>query len=136
MKKLILILFALILGTMVYSQGRIINMTNSGDTVTDTGTKYVDLDMGTYSRGDLVTIQVLNKKVSGTVAGNTLFQGSIDGINFVNIGTDTLKNANANWNTAIWIDNPIRYKVYRVTSTGTGTMKMTTTGYAVIRRNY
>lgn len=136
MKKLILILFALILGTMVYSQGRIINMINSGDTVTDTGTKYVDLDMGTYSRGDLVTIQVLNKKVSGTVAGNTLFQGSIDGINFVNIGTDTLKNANANWNTAIWIDNPIRYKVYRVTSTGTGTMKMTTTGYAVIRRNY
>jgi len=134
MKKLIVIFMILLIGTLAYSQGRIITMTNSGDTITDTGTKFVELDLGTYTHGHIVSIQVVNKKVSGTVAGNSLFQASIDGTNFVTL--DTLKNANAAWNTAIFVDNPLKYKVYRVSSTGSGTMKMTTTGYAILRRNY
>ena len=133
MKKIMLMMMmAVMVGVCGMAQSSATYMTYSGDTITDTGSKYVLQKVDTRTV-DLVSFQVVNKKVSGTVAGNTLFQASNDGVNYITL--DTLKNSNVAYNSAFFVDNPAKYLWYKITSTGTGTMKMTTKGYAILRKN-
>ena len=88
------------------------------DTVVNAGTKTLNLAVkGTNTTG---AFQVVVTKISGTVAGNVIFQGSVDGTNFVNI--DTLVATNVATQTKVFTDVPVKYPFYRITYTGTGTM--------------
>jgi hypothetical protein len=88
------------------------------DTVVNTGTKNLNLTVkGTNSTG---LFQVVVSKISGTVAGDVIFQGSVDGTNFVNL--DTLATTNVTTQTKVFTDIPVKYPFYRITYTGSGSM--------------
>lgn len=91
---------------------------NALDTVTNAGNKVTTpFRVTNYRTG--VTAQVVVTKISGTVSGSLVFQGSMDGTNWSTIGsasTPTDASANYSFNTtAAWY-------YYRVSYTGTGTM--------------
>ncbi len=126
MKNLLLLAFLFVVATG-FSQNITYTMLHSGDTITDSGTDHLDTAMTQYYKS--ISIQVVVTKINGTVAGTGLLQGSIDGINFVNIGTDTLKNTDVTTNTKVWIIDDSPYLHYRVAFAGTGTMSATIKGY-------
>jgi hypothetical protein len=109
----------LLMGVNAHAQSR---MTASADTNTNamTSTHIATLsgDAMTY---DVLTIQVVGTKVSGTVAGTAVLYGSVDGVNYQAIGTDTLTLANTATNSYIWTLDKTRYKYYRVSVATTGT---------------
>lgn len=71
-----------------------------------------------------VAIQPVITKATGTMAGTSILQASLNGINYVPL--DTLTNANASVNTAIWtFDNPV-YPYYRIITSGATTVTGTT----------
>ncbi len=126
----ILALFMLVVSIGADAQTRAGVMTNSGDTIVNTAT--VNLLFKVTTPNDVASFQVVNTKVSGTVAGNSLFQASNDGTNYVTL--DTLVNTNVTTNTKIFLDAPAKYLWYRVSTTGSGTMAAKTSGYAILRR--
>lgn len=121
--KYIFSLMILLLGLTTEAQ----TFTFAGrDTVVNTGTKTLNLAVkGTNTTG---AFQVVVTKISGTVAGNVIFQGSVDGTNFVNL--DTLATTNVATQTEIFTDIPVKYPFYRMTYTGTGTMSAIISGRA------
>jgi hypothetical protein len=73
--------------------------------------------VGTWKTG--ITGQVNVLKISGTVAGTLALQGSMDGTNWVTIGTATTpSDASANYG----FNTIVRYYYYRFSWTGAGTM--------------
>lgn len=92
----------------------------TSDTVTNSGdiSMYLTVN-GTYQQ---ISIQPVLTKISGTVAGNTILYGTIDGTNYVQINTDTLKATNQTTNTKVWVLDNSNYKKFKVTTTGSGTM--------------
>ena len=78
------------------------------------------------------TFQVVNTKLSGTAAGNSLFQASNDGTNYITL--DTLVNTNVTTNTKIFEDSPAKYRHYRISTTGSGTMSVITRAWAVLKK--
>lgn len=74
-------------------------------------------------------IQVVITKVSGTVAGTAKFYGSLDGVNYNKVATDTLALTNTTTNSYIWAPGAAKYLYYRITVVGVGTMKATMKGY-------
>lgn len=116
---------------MVEAQSYAPLLTNSGDTVVNSAT--VNLGgLKVPNASSSVSIQVVNTKISGTVAGNSIFQASNDGTTWVNL--DTLTNANVTTNSKIFVDAPAKYLWYRVTNTGTGTMAYKTSAYGLVRK--
>ncbi len=109
------------------------------DTVTNTGTAYLTV-RNTKEGSDVVAIQVVCTKISGTTAGTLTLQGSLDGVNFYAL-TDTTSVPNINTFTAtdvasqtfIWklSDNPVEF--YRVSWTGSGTMSATLKAFLLSR---
>ena len=97
------------------------------DTVTNTGT--VTLAMrGVTATYQSACFQIVNTKISGTVAGKTYLQASLDNTNFVSI--DSLTNTDKAVNTKLFtVTNP-QHAYYRFLWTGTGTMSAKTQGYA------
>ncbi|TXI13250.1 MAG: hypothetical protein E6Q68_01685 [Polynucleobacter sp.] len=78
-------------------------------------------------------IQPVATKVSGTLAGTATLQGSIDGVNFVTIGSAfTLTNVAKS--TTIWTVDYGPYSRYRVIFTGSGTMSATGSAFFLGRR--
>lgn len=133
--KNLFILFVLSFGLFAASQtveAQVVTMTNSTDTVTNTGT--VNLDATIKSPQTVVSFQVVATKISGTVAGTAILQASIDGTNYVSIGDDTLTLTNVTTNTHLWKIEPSPYLYYRVKVTGSGTMSASVSGYALPRK--
>lgn len=92
-----------------------------GDTLVNTGTvtKYLTLTGG-YSG---VAIQVTGTKQSGTGAGTIGIFGSLDGVNYVQIGTNsTLTNVTTNAFT-YYITTPLPNRI-KILATGSGTEAM------------
>jgi hypothetical protein len=124
MKKIFCILILAFSFVAINAQTSV-NFTGT-DTVVNTGVESLNLKVSNaHSVG---AFQIVVDKVSGTVAGNAIFQGSVDGVNFVNI--DTLATTNVTKQTKIFIDAPVKYPFYRVTYTGTGTMAAIIRGQA------
>ncbi len=126
----ILMLFALIFSVSAYSQTRAGIMTGSGDTLVNTATK--DLLFKVTTSNEVASFQVVNTKLSGTVAGSSFFQASNDGVNFINL--DTLVNTNVTTNTKFFVDSPTKYLWYRIRWTGSGTMSAIPRGFVILRR--
>lgn len=161
MKKII-IAFALSLFTIasVFSQGTstIMYSLDSGKTTpyvlnTDSVTMVVKVG----SSWDNLSIQLIETKATGTVAGTAVLVGSNDGRNFVDISRpsiaatslrpaykDTLTSTNITTNTKLWVisnatgtDGSTPYSPpylwYGIRKTGSGTMLSTIKAYVTAR---
>lgn len=116
--KFLSLIFGFMLFMSVQTKAQVITTFTGSDTIVNTATVNCDLILrNAYTSG---AFQVVNTKVSGTVAGNTLFQGSVDGTNYVTL--DTLVNTDQTTNTKIIIQTPPTYPYYRFKYTGSGTM--------------
>lgn len=104
-------------------------MTGS-DTIANTATVRLLAKVTTAS--DVATFQLVNEKLSGTAAGKTYFEGSLDGTNYIKL--DSFTNVNVTTNTKFFTDNPSKYIWYRLSSTGVGTMSVITKGYYILRK--
>jgi len=132
--KRILLFLGLLLGIVMFVSAQTnpikLHTLSTGDTVLNTATVNHSLKLPLYY--PVGTFQVINTKVSGTVAGNSLFQGSCDGSTWITL--DTLVNTNQTTNTGFFDATPAKYLHYRVSTTGSGTMVMKTKVWAVLRR--
>lgn len=128
MKQLLFSLF-FCLGLLSLNGQNASLLTSSGDTVVNTATK--NLLLKVPNTQSVVSVQLVNTKISGTVAGKTYWQASNDGVNYVKL--DSITNVNQTTNTKIFIDAPARYLHYRLSTTGSGTMSMKTYGYSILR---
>lgn len=82
-----------------------------------------------------VTIQVVATKVSGTVTGTVELQGSLDGVNYTRIATDTLAMTNVSVNTKIWTVTNNPYIYYRTAVFApSSTYKAYIRNYILLRR--
>lgn len=92
--------------------------TVQGDTMTNATSQTLSTDL---TLTNLTGIQATVIKVSGTVAGTAILQGTIDGVGWQAI--DTLTLANVATNTQVFAITPDtnNYRQYRVVFTTTGT---------------
>ena len=129
MKKLIFA--AAFVFAAVAANAQVVDMKSTSskatDTVTNTGSEVLTAQVNGYQAD--VTIQAVVTKVSGTVAGTVVLQGSVDGSNYVTLTTTALPGGNDTCtltNTATQSFNyavgQSKYLYYRVRVTGSGTM--------------
>ena len=116
MKKLVLLL-VIVLG--VIGAKAQTNFTNSGDTITNSGTVSATAEI---KNAGGIGIQAVVTKISGTVAGTAVLQGSLDGSSYYTISTDTLTLSDVSSQTLIWTVSENYYINYKVLFTGSGTM--------------
>lgn len=124
MKKLfsILILFT------VFSANSQIVSTMPLSAVTLTNASTVTATLQTQSVCENITIQAIETKSTGTVAGSVTVSASIDGINYV-VLPDTFAPANVATNTHLWEFTNNNYMYWKVTFLGAGTMVSTPAAY-------
>lgn len=79
-----------------------------------------------------LSIQVINTRVSGTVAGKTFLEQSLDNVTFVKI--DSITNANKAVNTKIFNVTSPQGLYYRIRNVGSGTMSYKSKAYAHLNR--
>lgn len=91
---------------------------NALDTVSNTATKTTTAyKVANFNKG--VSIGVVVTKISGTVGGSLVLQGSPDGTNWFTIGNATTpSDASANYS----FNTTVGWNYYRISWTGTGTM--------------
>lgn len=133
MKKtlsILLVSFGLML--CMNSNAQVVTMTGSGDTITNTETEYIYYKAATNY---VVSVQVQVTKLSGTVAGTVILEGSIDGTNYTTIReADTLTMTNTTSQGYLWTFSPSPYVYYRIKGTGSGTMAARIYGYMVSKK--
>jgi len=122
-KTLFFLLFSLTLSVFAMGQTTEILMRGSDgavvDTVSNTGTGYVQARV--LIPTDLVGIQAVLEKLSGSTQGTVKLFGSIDGTNFTQISSDTLAATDAASQSKIFfVPSPI-VPFYRVVFEGAGT---------------
>lgn len=128
MKKILFLLIAaLSLGFVSHAQAAgSFSQTASNATGAITNTS-VDTMTYTLSRSyRLVSVQTIVTKASGTMAGWSVLDYSVDGTNW-KVGTDTLTLANATTNTTVW-DKQTAAKYLRIRTGGATTVTGTVTG--------
>lgn len=120
MKKLIF-LFALVIGfaTFTHAQTATLMPLIAGDTVVDAGT--VNKQFSSTAGYSAVGVQIVITKISGTVAGTTKLQGSLDGSNWEDIGS-AFTHTNVASQAKLFTVSGAPYVYIRTTSVGTGTM--------------
>jgi len=130
MKKIIFISMFLLAFTLGKAQNVITTMTGSGDTLVNTTADGVVTNV-LFNHKSVSVQAVVTKIGTYTIAGTALLQGSIDGVNYKDISTDTLTLANQTTNTKIWIVDDSPYYYFKVLFTGSGTMQAKIYGYLV-----
>lgn len=131
MKRILFVLSLMLTFAIVQAQTLI--TWNGSDTVVNTASVNLTLTLrGSY---DSAVFQVVNTKVSGTVAGTSILYGSVDGTNYKHVpNTDTLTNTNQTTNTLIWqLSNP-DFPYYKIVTTGSGTMSAITSAKAHFKK--
>jgi hypothetical protein len=130
MKKLSFIIALIAMFVFDASAQRATLLTNNQDTVINTGTVLSTVRVtGGYQ---IATFQYVNTKVSGTVAGTAVFEGSNDAVNYFPL--DTVTNLDVTTNNFLFEDSPSKYLWYRVKTTGSGTMRSLPKIYAIFKR--
>jgi hypothetical protein len=122
MKKFILIATVCLLATVAtYSQRAVTIPIAAGDTIVNTATVNKSLPQltGTYSAA---AVQIVFTKISGTVAGTTKLQGSLNGTNWEDIGSAFTHTDVASQAKLFTVTGGVPYQYFRTTSTGSGTM--------------
>lgn len=120
----------------VGGKGTVSSMTTNGTTVTNSGSGTVVLQV--KNQYEVVTIQVVGAKTSGTIGGTITLQGSNDGTNYVTANTSYISGGSATLscsdvavNTRMFIITGSPYRYYRLSWTGTGTMVGRLYGYVL-----
>lgn len=128
MKNIIFLLLFLTLGVAAMSQTVIKSAaypTNSIDTVTDAGTKYLSITSANTINGTqkVVTVAVNVLKISGTAGGTLSLEGSLDGTNWYAASATTATVLNVSTAQAFkWTIVDFGDIYLRVKYVGTGTM--------------
>lgn len=94
---------------------RIVSATDTNTNATTTYVTFASI------KSKVKSFQATVTKISGTVAGTVLLQGTIDGSAWVDLNTDTLTLANQATNTKVWTITSTSYNSYRAKFTTTGT---------------
>jgi len=132
--KFLISIFSLIfvLSAASISAQKIYTMTGSADTVVNTEVEYLTLPV--KDGYDTAVFGVKLTKISGTVAGTSILEQSMDDINYQTAtGTDTLTSTNVTTNFKNWtLTNPA-FPYYRIKVTGTGTMAAKVYGYVHVK---
>lgn len=132
MKKLIFLLTAMVAIASATSAQSVTTMTGSGDSIVNTGTKYLTADLS--GNVTAASIQVIFTKTSGTVAGTATIEYSIDGTNYYRVSTDSIKLSNVSSQGKLWtLSLPNSYKYVRIKIVGSGTSRYILTG-TIFRR--
>jgi len=139
MKKFILFLSVAAIGfiTPVVSHaqlgsGKLVTTTSYGntlDTVVNTATKTTTLADGKTKLWNVgLTAQVITKKISGTVGGTLILQGSVDGVEWNDIGSAaSITDGNKNYT----FNTTQRWPYYRVSWAGASTMSASIKVYLI-----
>jgi len=113
-KKVIFILLAVVLAASTQAQVRYVS---APDTNTNATTSYVTFNsIGSNLKG----IQASVTKISGTVGGTVILQGTVDGTLWVTV-SDTLTLTNTATQSKVWVLSATSYNSYRAAFTTTGT---------------
>jgi len=127
MKKLIFLLVACVSFALTSQAQSTATMTGSGDSIVNTGTKYLTADLS--GNVTAASIQVIFTKTSGTAAGKATIEYSIDGTNYFRINTDSLNVTNTTTQSKLWVVSlPASYKYVRIKVVGSGTSRYILTG--------
>lgn len=132
MKKLLFLSLALF-AFMANSNAQLVTMTGSGDSIVNSGTKYLSYNLD----GNVVasSIQVIFTKTSGTSAGKATVEYSIDGTNYHRVQLDSFNVANTTTQSRIWTLNvPNSYKYVRIKVVGSGTSRYRLNGLIYLRK--
>ncbi|MBV7531341.1 hypothetical protein [Chitinophaga sp. sic0106] len=106
-------------------------MSRSKDTLTNVDTAYLTSSkFSGYTRG---AIQLNIQKFSGTVAGSAFVQVSIDGVNYVPSGLDTLTAVNGD-NVKIWTIPVAYWPYYRVKVISSGTNRQIPKAFITLKQ--
>ena len=118
MKKLFCLSLCVALAVSCFAQDAVLLPLTAGDTITNAGTSSKVLVVTSGPSG--VYMQAVFNRISGTGAGTAQLQGSLDGVNYVNIGSAyTITNV-ATQTTTFTITAPVP-KYLKVLNTGSGT---------------
>jgi hypothetical protein len=121
MKKfIVLVLCSLAVCAGTFAQTQTCPAMVAGDTVVNTAT--VSKPIRTTGAYSAAGIQIVITKISGTVAGTTKLQGSINGTNWEDIGSAFTHTDVASQAKLFAISDGVPYTYLRTTSTGSGTM--------------
>lgn len=118
MKKILFSLFAVMLFCASYAQTAF-HQTTTNTTGAFTGTASDTMTLTLTQPYQVVSVQPVLTKVSGTIAGKTYLQLSINGTNYVS--TDSLTNTDVTTNTIVW-NKQTACRYFRILVVGTGTM--------------
>ena len=136
MKRSILI-FTLLIAFVVGASAQFTTGVKMAQTTSDsikTGALTVDKVLPILGGYNVVSIQPVVTKVSGTIAGTVTVLVSVDGTNYIATG-DTLTLSNKTINTTIfkYVGNP--YWKYKIHAVGSGTMNGVLTVWYVCRKH-
>lgn len=101
------------------------------DTITNTTVKNQYGLIGGFNA--VVTVQSIITKLSGTGAGSVKLQGSLDGLNWVQVGS-TYTITDVASQTVAFTVSPSSYAYYRINVTPTGTQSQTIESKVLIRK--
>lgn len=134
MKK-VLILIALVVGiaSTTMAQRATLMPLVAGDTIANTGT--VNKSFTTTAGYSAAGVQIVITKISGTVAGTTKLQGSLNGTNWEDIGSAFTHTDVASQAKLLTVTGGMPYTYLRTTSTGSGTMSAQVRVYYVLRKH-
>ena len=131
MKRVIFALLAILLFGAIAANAQTLTMAK--DTTVILNTKTLNMTVRQPSVFDVATFQITLVRNSGTAAGTCKLQGSLNGVDWKDIGNaDTVTNA-ARQNFVHIVTSP-SYLHYRYTCTGSGTMNVTPTGLVLFRK--
>ena len=120
MKKFIVLALAICITGAGFSQVESCPSMVAGDTVVNTATvNKVIRTTGAYSA---TGVQIVITKISGTVAGTTKLQGSLNGTNWEDIGSAFTHTDVASQAKLFTVTSGVPYTYLRTTSVGSGTM--------------
>jgi len=104
----------------------------TSDTVTNTGTVYMDV-VGTFSSNNLLTISGKAVNLTGTTAGTAIIEWSLNGIDYATHPTaDTLTLTDGA--VYLWEFTTTGARKYRINFTGSGTSTTVVSGQYVYKQ--
>lgn len=121
MKKFILLALSVIVMTAgAFAQAETCPSVVAGDTVVNTAT--VNKQIRTTGAYSAAGVRIKLTKISGTVAGTTKLQGSLDGSTWEDIGSAFTHTDVATQTKLFTVTSGVPYTYLRTTSVGSGTM--------------
>lgn len=120
MKKFIIAALCMLVASAGFAQVESCPAMVAGDTVVNTAT--VNKQFRTTAAMSAAGVQIVITKISGTVAGTTKLQGSLNGTNWEDIGSAFTHTDVASQAKLFTVTGGVPYTYLRTTSTGSGTM--------------